>query len=218
MFPSSQPINIFYFHLIQSWESVYFLEIYQFLLLFPSYWHAITYSHLLWFFVFLWHLFYCALFHFWSDLTSLAEVLSIYFITWNKQLLVLLIISIILVNISFIFALSFIIYFLLLTLCLHFLVSFVPFGARSNFSVWDFSHFQRYTWIAIIMPLGAAHAASYGLFFNHFNFILYIVYFCLTFILKTVFPSLKKNKILFSLKFMCSFNMNSLLKSRLFCT
>ena len=119
-------------------------------------------------------------------LMSLANGLSILFILSKNQLLVLLIFAMVsFVSFAFIFALSFKIYFLLLTLG-FFISSFSScFRCRVRLFIWLFSYVLRYAYIAMNLPLSMLFQCptGFGLLCFHFHSFLCIFWFLFLFLL-----------------------------------
>ena len=104
-------------------------------------------------------------------LMSLANGLSILLIFWKNQLLALLNFAIVsFVSFSFISALIFIIYFLLVTL--GFLISsfFSCFRCRVRLFIWFFSCFLRKAYIAMNLSLSTAFTESHRFWVVVFSF------------------------------------------------
>ena len=102
---------------------------------------------------------------------SLANGLSVLFISWKNQLLALLIFAMVsFVSFAFISALIFKMSFLLLTLG-FFISSFSScFRCRVRLFIWLFSYFLRYACIAMNLPLSTTFTVSHRFWIVVFSF------------------------------------------------
>ena len=120
-------------------------------------------------------------------LISLANGLSILFILSKNQLLALLIFAMVsFVSFAFISALTFKIYFLLLTLGFSISSFSSCFRCRVRLFIWLSSCFLRYTCIAMNFPLSTAFIVSHRFWVVVFSFSFFSMYILISYFISSV--------------------------------